>query len=150
MIVMVAGFGTSMPYSIRRPNKQLVQEYEQLLNWQGAERFVKMAIPLSFGHLIRVTCMRAGNAGSPEQLKCWQNLAPKYVKMFFAKYQAAATRDEKHLYLDVLSNIRFGGQSTLLKDIAYGKTNEDAEFRTAAVWAAGWDALVVGGGANFF
>ena len=26
---------TSMPYSIRRPNKQLVQEYEQLLNWQG-------------------------------------------------------------------------------------------------------------------
>ena len=73
----------------------------------GAERFVKMAIPLSFGHLVRVTCMRAGNVGSPEQLACWQNFAPKYVKMFFDKYQAATTRDDKHLYLDVLSNIRY-------------------------------------------
>jgi len=140
---------TSMPYSIRRPNKQLVQEYEQLLNWQGAERFVKMAIPLSFGHLIRVTCMRAGNVGSPEQMDCWQNFAPKYVKMFWDKYQAASTRDEKHLYLDVLSNIRFGGQAKLLKDLAYGKTSDDAEFRTAAVWAAGWDAMF-NGGVNYF
>ena len=29
---------TSVPFSIRRPNKQLVQEYEALLNWNGAER----------------------------------------------------------------------------------------------------------------
>ena len=26
---------TSMPFSIRRPSKQLVEEYEKLLNWQG-------------------------------------------------------------------------------------------------------------------
>ena len=29
---------TSVPFSIRRPNKQLVKEYEELLNWNGAER----------------------------------------------------------------------------------------------------------------
>ena len=29
---------TSVPFSIRRPNKQLVKEYEELLDWNGAER----------------------------------------------------------------------------------------------------------------
>ena len=29
---------TSVPFSIRRPNKQLVKEYAQLLTWGGAER----------------------------------------------------------------------------------------------------------------
>lgn len=44
---------------------------------------------------------------------------------------------------------RFGGQAKLLKDLAYGKTSDDAEFRTAAVWAAGWDAMF-NGGVNYF
>ena len=29
---------TSIPFSIRRPNKQLVEEFEALLNWNDAER----------------------------------------------------------------------------------------------------------------
>ena len=85
---------TAVPFHIRRPNKQLVREFEQLMNWQGtnilkkllyfppkknqilyfenfnfteAERFVEMTIPLTFGHLIRVTCMRAGHRESMEQ-----------------------------------------------------------------------------------
>ena len=29
---------TSIPFSIRRPNKQLVEEFEALLNWDGAEK----------------------------------------------------------------------------------------------------------------
>ena len=36
-----------------------------------------------------------------------------------------------------------------MKDLAYGKTSDDAEFRTAAVWAAGWDAMF-NGGINYF
>ena len=44
---------------------------------------------------------------------------------------------------------RFGGQSKLMKDLAYGKTSDDSEFRTAAVWAAGWDAMF-NGGVNYF
>ena len=36
-----------------------------------------------------------------------------------------------------------------MKDLAYGKTSDDSEFRTAAVWAAGWDAMF-NGGVNYF
>ena len=54
---------TSVPFHIRRPNKQLVEEYEKLLTF-GGNRFLKMAIPLAFSHLVKVTCMRAGNVGS--------------------------------------------------------------------------------------
>ena len=43
-----------------------------LIIFVGAERFVEMTIPLTFGHLIRVTCMRAGHRESMEQKECWR------------------------------------------------------------------------------
>ena len=114
-----------VPFSIRRPNKKLVVEYEKLLNWPGknyydyekyyllyimcligAQGFVKMEIPLMFGHLVKMTCTRAGKIGSPEQKKCWTNFASKYVKQFWEKFKAVQTREEKHLYLSAIGNIK--------------------------------------------
>ena len=128
---------TSVAYHIRRPNTQLVKEYEALLNWGGAKRFVKMAIPLSFGHLVQMTCKRAGNAGGAEQMDCWQNFASKYVKMFYEKFKSASSRDDKQVYLNAMSNIRHGGQAEIVKELVYGKTNEDPEFRANGIWVAG-------------
>ena len=96
-----------------------------------------MAIPLAFSHLVKVTCMRAGN--SAKQMECFQTFGSKYVNDFYQKFKAANNRDDKYLYLEALQNMKFGGQATLLKDMIYGKTGDEAEFRAQAIWAAAWE-----------
>ena len=59
-----------------------------------------------FGHLVKMTCTRAGKIGSPELKKCWTEFASKYVKQFWEKFKAAQTREEKHLYLSAIGNIK--------------------------------------------
>ena len=76
---------TSVPYHIRRPNTQLVKEFEQLLN--TGERFTKMAAPLVLGHLVRMTCERAGPYKHPEVLRCFSTFATKYVQKFWNEYK---------------------------------------------------------------
>jgi len=139
---------TSVPFSIRRPNKQLVQEYEALLNWNGAERFLKMAIPLAFSHLVKVTCMRAG--GPADQQECFRGFASKYVSDFYQKYKSASEREDKNLYLEAMQNIQFGGQSQKLKDLIYGKEQAEPEFRAQAIWAAAWEGMIAKGADYFF
>jgi len=139
---------TSVPFSIRRPNKQLVQEYEALLNWNGAERFLKMAIPLAFSHLVQVTCLRAG--GPVDQQECYRSFASKYVSDFYQKYKSATEREDKILYLEAMQNLKFGGQSEKLKDMIYGKTQDEPEFRGQALWSAAWEGLVAKGADYFF
>jgi hypothetical protein len=138
---------TSIPFSIRRPNKQLVEEFEALLNWNDAERFLKMAIPLAFSHLVKVTCLRADGPISTK--KCFQEFGSKYVNDFYQKFKAANNRDDKYLYLEAMQNIRFGGQSALLKDMILGKTGDEPEFRAQAIWSAAWEGMVAKG-PNFF
>ena len=109
-----------------------------------------MAVPLSFGHLVQVTCMRAGNPGGPEQRECWGTFASQYVSKFWDQYKSASTREDKNMALAVLQNIKFGGQATKLKDLIYGKmAGESDEHRAMAVWAAGWDSFRAGG-INYF
>ena len=52
---------SAVAFHIRRPNTQLVREYEKLLT-HDAEAWLKMAIPLSFSHLVKMTCARAGKS----------------------------------------------------------------------------------------
>ena len=40
-----------------------------------------------------------------------------------------------------MQNIKFGGQSALLKDMILGKTGDKPEFRAQAVWAAAWEGM---------
>lgn len=109
-----------------------------------------MSIPLAFGHLVKVTCMRAGSAGGPEQKECWQSFASKYVSDFWQKYKDSTDRDTKHLMLSTMQNIRFGGQSRKVMDLVQGKMADEAEFRSAAIWVAGWEAAVSQGVDYFF
>ncbi len=48
-------------------------------------------------------------------------------------------------------NIRFGGQSRILKDLIMGKTGDrdDHQLRTTAMWAAGWEAVATGQAQSF-
>ena len=52
--------------------------------------------------------------------------------------------------MDTLKNIRHGGVSEKVRPLLYGELAEDAEFKTAAVWVAGWDAAVLHGIDYFF
>jgi hypothetical protein len=142
---------SAVPFHIRRPNTQLVQEYEKLLTFtgQGSERFVEMAIPLAFGHLVKTTCMRAGDY--PAIRECFGSFASKYVSKFWNDYKSATTREEKALALSVLQNIKFGGIAEKLKPLIYGQLEgETSEMRSHAIWAAGWDAAITGNGIKYF
>lgn len=142
---------SAVPFHIRRPNTQLVQEFEKLLDFRGAgsERFVEMAIPLTFGHLVKTTCMRAGDF--PAIRECFGSFASKYVSKFWNDYKGAATREEKALALAVLQNIKFGGVAEKLKPLIYGQIDgETSEMRSHAIWAAGWDASITGNGIKYF
>jgi hypothetical protein len=84
---------TKIPFHIRRPNKQLVEEFEKLLDFSGTDRFTKMAIPLTFAHLVRITCVRAGpGVKDPETIDCFKNFASKYVKKFWDQYKGRFTK----------------------------------------------------------
>lgn len=142
---------SSIPFHIRRPNTQLVKEFEKLLTFNGAgsERFVEMAIPLAFGHLVKITCSRAGDMASIRE--CFSTFAPQYVDRFWEQYKSAASREEKAQALATLQNIRYGGISDKLKPLIYGEMEgETPEMRTHAIWVAGWEAIMTGKGINYF
>ena len=64
-----------------------MREFERLID-ADLPRFVKMAAPLAFGHLVRVTCARAGNhPGSAESIKCGREWASTYVNKGWQRYQ---------------------------------------------------------------
>ena len=47
-------------------------------------------------------------------------------------------------------NVRYGGQMEVLKDLIYGKTEQDDHLRTQALWATGHEALLLGNGPQYF
>ena len=142
---------SAVPFHIRRPNTQLVQEFEKLLTFTGtgSERFVEMAIPLAFGHLVRITCTRSGDLAAMKE--CFGSFASKYVSKFWNDYKSATTREDKAEALAVLMNIRYGGISEKLKPLIYGEMEgETTEMMSNAVWVAGWDAVMSGKGIGYF
>jgi len=140
---------TGVPFHIRRPNTQLVKEYEKLLDIPK-DRFVRSAVPLVIGHLIKVTCKRAGTPGSPEQIRCFKDWASTYVEKLWNKYKESTDRDEKAKILAAMTNIRFGGQSTVLKPLIKGEIDaDDHQLRAAAMWAASWESMYKGDAHSF-
>nr|ALO75638.1 melanin-engaging protein [Tigriopus kingsejongensis] len=138
---------TAIPFHIRRPNRQLVKEFEALLNFDG-DRFVKMAAPLAFGHLVRITCERAGPFMSAEAMECVNTLSAEYVSKFFDKYRTTDSREEKVTALSVLANLRWGGQLKALKPVIYGEIESDPDLRSKALWAIGYEAMFSGVGGD--
>ena len=131
---------SSIPFHIRRPNEQLVEEFKELLD-MDFERTVDMAVPLFFGHLVRITCERAGRGDlkDPEFLACAKSLGNKWINHFWDKFNSANNRENKNMYLSTISNIRYGGASELLKPLIYGESSELSEFRSSAIWAVLWE-----------
>jgi len=142
---------TAIPFHIRRPNTQLVNEFAELLQ-MDSERMVKQTVPLMFGHLVRVTCARAGTALSDESKECFRTFASEWVQKFWRRFQATSDRKEKGLIMAAIGNIRFGGMSTLLKPLIMGKTDErdDIQLRNQALYAASWEILIKGESVSFF
>lgn len=147
---------TSVPFHIRRPNKQIVAEYEELYRWtreQGKEnRFTYMAAPLVLGHLVRITCERAGQAFSADQMQCVQELAGEYAKKGMERYNAVTSREDKLTVLAFMYNMRWGGLPELMKPIVYGEVGdpEDYQIRSSALWAMGYGALLSGKAVEYF
>jgi len=129
----------AVPFHIRRPNTQLVKEFERLLNTDTGCEYTERALPIALGHLIRKTCMKAGEhkKNSFESKKeCAKTFASKYVKKLYSKFETANTREEKMLYLSAIHNIRFGGVANILKPVIDGSSGDSSEMRVAAIWSA--------------
>lgn len=137
---------SGVPFHIRRPTKQLVEEYEELLNFNGND-LIKDQIPLIFGHLVRKVCDRAGPDSdySPEKKRCSETFATKYVNQFASKLQSGADHAAKSVAISALHNIRHGGVLEKLRPVIYGESDvKCSQMRSAAIWASGYDAMVSG------
>ena len=130
---------TSVPYHIRRPNLDLVAEFEKLLT-MDLDDYVKTAAHLSLGHLVRMTCERAGPYDVMKA--CFMEHGSKYAKKFYDKFASSTDREEKTMLMGAISNIRYGGLVEILTPVMDGTTGESSEFRSFAVWAMFSEAAV--------
>ncbi len=64
-----------------------MESLKELVN-ADTERFVKQSVPLVLGHLIRVTCARAGTPESEEQKKCFKTFAKQHVQEMYNKLES--------------------------------------------------------------
>ena len=135
---------SSIPYHVRFPNKDLMDEMGSLLDLLPSlgddKRFTKMSIPLAVGHMVRRTCERAGGYQDWDTKKaCAQTVGRKWVGKFKAMYDSAATKEEKSQALNAIFNMRWGTYSTL-KPIIMDKSVEPAN-RVMALWASFFDLI---------
>ena len=149
---------TLVPFNIRRPNKKLVQMYENLLSFaESAEPLTKMAIPLSFARLVRRTCELAtphnyqnvkneNNRYSHLKKECNEQLITPWVQKYFKKFMATDDHELQDHYLMVLYNLRYGNVYELLKDVVFGKTQHKKmyDIRTMAIFAVSPSLLAMG------
>ena len=128
---------TAIPFHIRRPNIQLVKEIESLMD-TNTDKVVEMALPLTIGHLVRITCERAGKSPySQEGKQCLTQFSDKYAKEYFDKFMASTSYEDKVLAINVLHNIKWGSVSELLRPVVYGEVKEiDDDIQSRAVTAA--------------
>jgi len=129
----------SIPYHIRRPNRQLLEEFGQLESADLKCEYAERALPTMLGHLLKKTCMRAGDHKQNDKTqmkKCFKTLGKRWVKKFFDKFQSSDKRQDKISALSAMYNAGFGGQSALLQPIIDGSSGDSAEMRGIALWAA--------------
>jgi len=130
----------SVPYHIRRPSRQLVEEFAALENADLKCEYAERALPVVLGHLVKMTCNRAGvhkqGEGSREMKKCFMTLGKQYTKKFHDKFKSSGDRQDKIEALAAMYNTAFGGQSSLLQDVIDGSRGESSEMRGIALWAA--------------
>lgn len=135
----------SVPYHIRRPNRQLVEEFAKLETADLKCDFAERAWPVVMGHLVKMTCSRANvhKQGDRKQEKaCFASLGAEWVKKLFQKYKSAGNRQEEISALAGIHNIGFGGTSDTLEPIIDGSMPVSSEIRAIALWSAMPENLV--------
>jgi len=129
----------SVPFHIRRPNTQLVAEFEKLMTVETECEYIKEAIPLVLGHLVKETCTKAGahkKNGYEDKKACALAVAKPMAERYFQKFVHTSDRKEKNMYLSAIHNIKFGGIADLLQPLIDGSLGESSEMRVLAIWAA--------------
>jgi hypothetical protein len=139
---------TSIPYHIRFPSKQLMEQnymgglIDMIPNLGLDKRFTKMAIPLALGHMVRRTCERAGENHEDFDTKkqCVRDLGATWARKFKALYDGTNNKEEKSQAINALLNMRWGVLNTV-KPIVRDRSADPA-IRVMALWAGTGDLLV--------
>nr|XP_040574643.1 uncharacterized protein LOC121123583 [Lepeophtheirus salmonis] len=140
---------TAVPFHIRHPNVQLLDEYEKLYSFEG-HQLLKDSLPLILGHLARVTCERAGVPHSPASKECFTSVVDKYTEKHFQKI-LSSDHVEQVKIMGMLFNLRYGNLADKLKPIIFGETDiKCGQLRTLALEASAWGAISNGKGAEYF
>jgi len=130
----------SVPFHIRRPNRQLVEEFAQLGSADLKCEFAERAWPVVMGHLVRMTCARANvhkQGDRTNEKACFDSLGAEWVQKLFQMYQSAGGDRQKEISaLSGIHNIAFGGTSEILKPIIDGSMPVSSEIRAIALWSA--------------
>jgi hypothetical protein len=110
----------AIPFHIYRPTQKLVEEFKELMEFDGGD-FVKMAAPLAYSILVRRTCERFQDADSD----CEDQLIKPAVEEAFAEFENVDIVDIKELikYMSLFTNFRWGGVHEILKPIMFGETD---------------------------
>ena len=139
-----------IPYHIRRPNVQLVNEMKRLASLSNQEEAVTKALPLAIAHLARRTCELADKSvADPGFIACVESLLNPMSDEYFGKLKSASNDDEKMEYLAVLQNIRWGKISELLENYLKISTDSDA-VKADAVTAAVYSTYIKRNTASYF
>lgn len=134
----------SIPFHVRKPNKQLVEEMEELVKTLDEGTMMQDTALLALGQLIRKTCELAGGVHSAESMACFNDVAADRIKKYATIVtDPSATRSKSILYLGVLGNIRMGNIFESLKAFIMD-TTKDAELRSKALWASQADMIAHG------
>jgi len=139
----------SVPLHINRPTKKLLDEFKQLLEFDGGH-YVKMAAPLAYATLARKTCQD----GYVMNDDCENQLLQPEVEAFFEEFQNADIEniEELNKYMAMFSNFRWGGVHNILKPIIMGQTEHKDIYsiRAKAILAASYGILKGGYEEEFF
>ena len=130
---------TGVAFHVRRPNKQLVEEYAQLVETYK-DSWGEMVGPLAIAHLVRRTCELAGSLMSTDRQRCTVQLVEYWAGKFYTELSNPATADErKHILVGAMFNLGGTKVTELLKPMAQGEMRDagvDDNLQKKAMLAA--------------
>jgi len=129
---------TSVPFHIRKPNKNLVEQWEGLLeNEFAGGKFSQMAAYMSFSHLVRRTCELAApqsyqkvdndnNRFAQRKTECLEELLNPMIEKYFEEFLTIEKdqMNELNKYISMFANFKWGKASELLFPIINGEDEE--------------------------
>jgi hypothetical protein len=113
---------TGVAFHIRRPNQQLLQEYEGLMETYR-DGWSAMVGPLAIAHLARRTCDLAGSPVSQERHRCTAAVLVPMAERFHAELMSTDSESRKHLLVRAMGNLMAQRVTELLGPMARGEVD---------------------------